>query len=83
MHVEFTGDAQARHFKAIFTEAAKPGGFGVAYFEGLLAVGALHSRIDLPLKWFLGTYPVFLDLVARSAGADRTTVISYCPSVSS
>ena len=26
-------------------------------------MGALHSKINLPLKWFLGTYPVFLDLV--------------------
>src|SRR5689334_5300711 len=34
------GEAQGRHFKAIFAEAAKPNGFGVAYFEGLLAVGA-------------------------------------------
>ena len=38
------GGAQAGHFKAIFAEAAKPGGFGIAYFEGLLGVGALHSR---------------------------------------
>jgi methyl-accepting chemotaxis protein len=63
------GEAQARHFQAIFAEAAKPNGFGVAYFEGLLAVGALHSKIDLPLKWFLGTYPVFLDLVAEALRA--------------
>ncbi len=54
--------AQAAHFRAIFHEAAG-GGFGVAYFEKLLAVGALHSRIGLPLKWFVGTYPVLLDLV--------------------
>src|SRR3954471_9045229 len=36
------GTAQAGHFRTIFSEAAKPGGFGVSYFEGLLAVGALH-----------------------------------------
>jgi methyl-accepting chemotaxis protein len=57
------GAAQAGHFKDIFNEAAKPAGFGVKYFEGLLGVGALHSKINLPLKWFLGTYPVFVDLV--------------------
>ena len=64
------GCAQAGHFKAIFSEAAKPGGFGVSYFEGLLGVGALHSRINLPLKWFLGTYPVFVDLVHEAMLAD-------------
>ena len=57
------GSAQAGHFKDIFKEAATPGGFGVKYFEALLGVGALHSKINLPLKWFLGTYPVFIDLV--------------------
>ena len=55
--------AQAGHFKAIFARGRQAGGFGVSYFEGLLGVGALHSKINLPLKWFLGTYPVFLDLV--------------------
>ena len=64
------GGAQAGHFKAIFSEAAKPGGFGVSYFEGLLGVGVLHSKINLPLKWFLGTYPVFLDLVHDAMVAD-------------
>jgi len=64
------GAAQAGHFKAIFSEAAKADGFGVGYFEGLLHVGALHSKINLPLKWFIGTYPVFLDLVKAAMEAD-------------
>src|SRR5687768_12045323 len=64
------GTAQAGHFKDIFKEAATPGGFGVKYFEGLLGVGALHSKINLPLKWFLGTYPVFVDLVHEAMLAD-------------
>src|ERR1700712_1854402 len=64
------GGAQAGHFKAIFSEAAKPDGFGVSYFEGLLGVGVLHSKINLPLKWFLGTYPVFLDIVHNAMLAD-------------
>src|SRR3954462_3591892 len=64
------GGAQASHFKAIFSEAAKPDGYGVGYFEGLLGVGVLHSKINLPLKWFLGTYPVFLDIVHDAMLAD-------------
>ena len=64
------GSAQAGHFKDIFSEAAQPGGFGVKYFEGLLGVGALHSKINLPLKWFLGTYPVFIDLVHEAMLVD-------------
>ncbi len=64
------GSAQAGHFKDIFKEAGRPGGFGVKYFEGLLGVGALHSKINLPLKWFLGTYPVFIDLVHEAMTVD-------------
>jgi methyl-accepting chemotaxis protein len=64
------GSAQAGHFKDIFKEAGRPNGFGVKYFEGLLGVGALHSKINLPLKWFLGTYPVFIDLVHEAMLVD-------------
>ncbi|HEX6025991.1 MAG TPA: globin-coupled sensor protein [Solirubrobacter sp.] len=64
------GGAHAAHLRAIFTAAAKPNGFGVSYFEGLLGVGILHSKINLPLKWFLGTYPVLLDLVHDALRAD-------------
>ena len=64
------GGAHAAHLKAIFTEAAKPNGFGVSYFEGLLGVGVLHSKINLPLKWFMGTYPVLLDIVHDALRAD-------------
>jgi methyl-accepting chemotaxis protein len=64
------GSAQAGHFKSIFSEAARYDGFGVTYFEGLLGVGVLHSKINLPLKWFLGTYPVFLDLIAEAMVED-------------
>src|SRR3954454_8054631 len=64
------GGAQASHFKAIFSEAAKADGYGVGYFEGLLSVGVLHSKINLPLKWFLGTYPVYLDIVTEAMAND-------------
>jgi methyl-accepting chemotaxis protein len=64
------GGAQAAHFKAIFAEAAKPDGFGIPYFEGLLHVGVLHSKINLPLKWFIGTYPAFLDIVVEAMAND-------------
>ena len=28
-------------------------------------MGALHDRISLPLKWYLGSYPTYLDAVRR------------------
>ena len=58
--------AQVGHWRAIFAEPSKAQPFGVDYFEALLRVGALHNKIDLPLKWFLGTYPRYLDAVRHA-----------------
>jgi methyl-accepting chemotaxis protein len=58
-------NAQAAHFAQIFDHAGEPHAFGVPYFEQLLAVGKLHNKIDLPLKWYLGSYPTYLGIVRR------------------
>ncbi|MGN6872055.1 MAG: methyl-accepting chemotaxis protein [Solirubrobacteraceae bacterium] len=57
--------AQAGHWRAIFAEPSQADPFGLKYFEGLLGVGALHNKINLPLKWYLGSYPTYLDAVRR------------------
>jgi hypothetical protein len=46
---------QAQYFRDIFEEAATSGEFGPAYFEKRLRVGRLHNKIDLPLKWYVGS----------------------------
>jgi methyl-accepting chemotaxis protein len=56
---------QAAYFREIFEEAAAGGDFGPAYFEKRLRVGELHNRMDLPLKWYLGSYALYLDLADR------------------
>jgi methyl-accepting chemotaxis protein len=33
--------------------------WGVEYFEGRLAVGARHDSINLPFKWYIGSYMEF------------------------
>jgi methyl-accepting chemotaxis protein len=55
--------AQAGYFRQIFQEAVKGGTYGVAYFEQRLKVGKLHNEIDLPLKWYMGSYAAYFDLV--------------------
>jgi methyl-accepting chemotaxis protein len=57
--------AQSKHFRDIFEHAGEAGSFGLGYFEQLLAVGKLHNKIDLPLKWYLGAYPTFLAIVRK------------------
>src|SRR4051812_32720570 len=58
--------AQASHFRQIFQVAADGGDYGLSYFGPLLAVGKLHNAINLPLKWYMGTYPKFFDVVRAS-----------------
>ncbi len=57
--------AQAGYFRQIFGEAAGRGTFGVDYFEQRLQVGRLHNAIDLPLKWYIGSYPRYFDLTRK------------------
>jgi methyl-accepting chemotaxis protein len=57
--------AQAGYLRGIFEEAAGSGRFGVEYFEQRLHVGRLHNAINLPLKWYLGSYTTHSDLFAR------------------
>ncbi|MNX58166.1 Methyl-accepting chemotaxis protein 2 [compost metagenome] len=56
--------AQAGYFREIFLEAARGGDFGVEYFEKRLKVGKLHNVINLPIKWYVGSYPHYQELVA-------------------
>jgi methyl-accepting chemotaxis protein len=58
-------ERQGGYFKQIFEEAAGAGRFGVDYFEQRLRVGRLHNTIDLPLKWYMGSYATYFDLVRK------------------
>ncbi|MCX2726607.1 globin-coupled sensor protein [Thermomicrobium sp. 4228-Ro] len=54
---------QVAYFRSIFEEAARGGDFGPDYYAMRIQIGALHNRIDLPLKWYLGSYALYCDLV--------------------
>ena len=45
---------QAEYYRTIFTGARE--NWGVEYFENRLHVGAVHDRINLPFKWYMGAY---------------------------
>lgn len=82
--------AQGGYFRQIFQEAARGGSFGVDYFEQRLRVGSLHNKINLPLKWYLGSYPMYFDLVREylrrsfperpdfCAEAERAVLVVMC-----
>lgn len=56
---------QAAYLCEIFDEAARGGEFSVDYFERRLQVGSMHNKIDLPLKWYVGSYTLYADLVQQ------------------
>ncbi|MCB0155592.1 MAG: hypothetical protein KDF65_12420, partial [Anaerolineae bacterium] len=56
---------QAQYFRQIFEEATGSGEFGVDFFEKRLFVGKLHNVINLPLKWYIGSYALYQRLVRK------------------
>jgi methyl-accepting chemotaxis protein len=56
--------SQAGYFVQIFEEA-QSGKFDTDYFEKRLHVGKLHNKINLPLKWYLGSYSLYKDLTHK------------------
>lgn len=55
--------AQSGYLKSIFKEAEKSKSYGVEYFNQRLHVGMVHNHIDLPPKWYIGSYTLFQDLI--------------------
>ena len=39
--------------------------WGVAYFESRLKIGAVHHRINLPFKWYIGSYTEFSEIIHK------------------
>ena len=58
-------NAQSGYYESIFEEAAERGQFGPRYAERRLFVGKLHNAIDLPTKWYLGSYCLLMDLTRK------------------
>jgi methyl-accepting chemotaxis protein len=57
--------SRAVHWRRIFAEPAQPRPFGIEYFATLLKAGTEYNRINLPMKWYVGRYPAYLDTVRR------------------
>ncbi len=55
--------AQAGYLVDICEHAAS--NWGVEYFEKRLFVGVTHDRIDLPFKWYVGSYSEYQEILGR------------------
>ena len=56
---------QAQYFRDIFEAAQSEEGFGEAYFERRLVIGKRHNIINLPQKWYFGSYVLYQKLVRK------------------
>jgi methyl-accepting chemotaxis protein len=54
--------AQTGYFAQIFEGAEE--NWGVGYFERRLKVGTVHDKINLPFKWYIGSYVEFQRLTS-------------------
>ena len=56
---------QLEYFMDIFEEARRGGNFGTSYFERRLRIGSVHNVLNLPMKWYIGSYGLYIDFVIR------------------
>ena len=57
---EHLESAQKGYFLSCFTGSEE--GWGLEYFESRLSIGNTHDRINLPFKWYIGSYIEFLKI---------------------
>ncbi len=55
--------AQVGYINQIFDGART--GWGPDYFESRMSIGQTHDRIDLPFKWYIGSYTSMYDILAK------------------
>lgn len=75
-HLEKT---QADYYRSLFTGARE--GYGVAYFERRLKIGQVHDRINLPFKWYMGSYTEFHHLTMKHLRKSFPLRSSYIASI--
>ena len=59
---------QLQYFLDIFAEADAGGQFGLDYYEKRLRIGSRHNLINLPQKWYIGSYAGYQQLVRKYLG---------------
>lgn len=64
--------AQLNYFLTIFREAKSGGEFGIEFFQNRLWIGFVHNDINLPMKWYLGSYAMYVELLKKYLLNDPT-----------
>ena len=57
--------SQLQYFLDIFEEAKRGDDYGLAYFQRRLKIGSIHNTLNLPMKWYLGSYGLYAELITK------------------
>ncbi|MDP2338792.1 MAG: protoglobin domain-containing protein [Bacteroidota bacterium] len=84
----FTDDAIIKHVQAAqksYLLDIFKAEFDENYFERRLQIGAVHDKIGLPIKWYIGSHFKYFNkiitVIAKHAGLDRETEMEAIVSV--
>ncbi len=56
---------QLQYFLEIFEEAKRGDDYGLGYFQRRMKIGTVHNVLDLPMKWYLGSYSLYMELIIK------------------
>ncbi len=78
--VKHVQDAQKNYLLDIFKAE-----FDDSYFERRLQIGAVHDKIGLPIKWYIGSHFKYfnkiVEVIVKHAGLDKETELEAILSV--
>ncbi|WP_297837001.1 protoglobin domain-containing protein, partial [Pseudomonas sp.] len=70
--------ARLKHSQAEYYQRLWGGPYDDAYVNGRLRIGVIHQQVGLELKWYLGSYRLYLDDMLASVfdNSDQATLYS-------
>lgn len=69
--------ARLKHSQAEYYQCLWGGPYDDAYVKGRLRIGVIHQKVGLELKWYLGSYRLYLDDMLKSLFGDNQNAILY------
>jgi diguanylate cyclase (GGDEF)-like protein/PAS domain S-box-containing protein len=69
--------ARLKHSQAEYYQCLWGGPYDETYVNGRLRIGVIHQQVGLELKWYLGSYRLYLDDMLKSLFGDSQNASLY------
>lgn len=69
--------ARLKHSQAEYYQCLWGGPYNDTYVNGRLRIGVIHQQVGLELKWYLGSYRLYLDDMLKSVFGDSQNATLY------